>query len=155
MQTHPEHGKGIKTDCDADIIYDTCPEVSRAQPNIALLICIGCLHYDGAESQNGLQPSVLQDTTFDSKEGLGIRDVNLWEEVIERPGMGDRRAAMSHDDHSPLAAEEVDEELKEGIDGERLPMPFVNEGLSDSRPEPHIPHRCHEQDLETVPPLAI
>ena len=154
MQTYPEHGKGIKTDRNADIIYDTCPEVSRCQPNIALLIRIGCLHYDGAESQNGLQQSVLQDTTFDSEEGLGIRDVNLWEEMIERPGMGDRRAAMSHDNHSPLAAEEVDEELEEGIDCECLAMPSVNEGLSDSRPEPHIPRRYHEQDPETVPPLA-
>lgn len=68
---------------------------------------------------------------------MGIRDVNLWEEVIERPGMGDRRAAMSHDNHGPLAAEEVDEELEEGIDGECLPMPSVNTGLSEQSRTPH------------------
>lgn len=132
MQTHPEQGKGVETDRDADIIYDTCPEVSRAQPNIALLIRVGCLHYDGGESQNGLQPSILQDTTFDSEEGVGIGDINLLEEVIERPGMGDRRAAMGHDNYGPLAAEEVDEELEEGIDGECLPMPSISTDPSHS-----------------------
>lgn len=144
MQAHPEQGKGVETDGDANIIYDTCPEVSRAQPNISLLISVGCLHYDGGESQNGLQPSVLQDTTFDSEECVRVRDVNFREEVVERPSMGDRRAAMGHDNHGPLAAEEVDEELEEGIDCECLPMPSVNTGLSDSRPGPYIPRRCRE-----------
>ena len=45
--------------------------------------------------------------------------------------MRDGRAAMGHDNHGPLAAEEVDEELEEGIDGERLPMPSVSTGLSE------------------------
>ena len=86
---------------------------------------------------------------------MRVRDVNLREEVVERPSMGDRRTAMGHDNHGPLAAEEVDEELEEGIDRECLRMPSVNTGLSDSRLGPYIPHRCREQELEIEPPLAI
>ena len=129
MQTHPEHGKRVETYRHADIIYDTCPEIPRAEPNKALFIRVVCLHYDGGEGQNGLQPSILQDATFDSEKGVGVRDVNLGEEVIHRPGMRDGRTAVGHDNDGPLAAEEVDEELEEGVDGECLPKLSVNIGL--------------------------
>ena len=62
---------------------------------------------------------------------------------------------MGHDNHGPLAAQEVDEELEEGVDCECLPMPSVNTGLSDSRPGPYIPRRCREQDLGIELLLAI
>jgi hypothetical protein len=62
----------------------------------------------------------LQDTAFHSEESVGVGDIDLWEEVVQRPGVRDRRAAMCHDDQGTLAPEEVDKELEEGIDGECL-----------------------------------
>lgn len=47
---------------------------------------------------------------------MRIGDVDFWKEVIKGPGMLDRRTAVRHDNNSSFTAEEVDQQLKEGID---------------------------------------
>jgi hypothetical protein len=59
---------------------------------------------------------------------------------------------MGHDDHGALAAKEVDEELKEGVDGECLRALSVNMRFSDAELGHHIPRRCRERDPKIEPP---
>ena len=40
--------------------------------------------------------------------------------MVDRPDMVNRLAAVSHDDKGSFAAEIVDQQLKEGVDGEGL-----------------------------------
>jgi len=49
-----------------------------------------------------------------------IRDVHLWEDVAQRPRVRDWWSPVHHDDERALPADEVDEELKERVDGKGL-----------------------------------
>jgi len=62
----------------------------------------------------------LQNATLDGKEGVRVGDVNLCQAVTERPRMRDWGSTVHHDDERPLAAEEVDQKLEEGIEREGL-----------------------------------
>jgi len=46
---------------------------------------------------------------------MRVRYVNLWKTMIERPDMRYRSAAVHHDDEGSLTADEVDQELEEGV----------------------------------------
>jgi hypothetical protein len=46
--------------------------------------------------------------------------VDFWQEVVQRPQVGNWTPTIHEDDKSPLAADEVDKELKEGVYREGL-----------------------------------
>lgn len=46
---------------------------------------------------------------------MRVRYVNFRKTVIEWPDMRNRSSAVHHDDEGSLAADEVDQELKEGV----------------------------------------
>jgi hypothetical protein len=62
----------------------------------------------------------LQDTAFDSEEGIWIGYVDLGANEIERPWVGYRCATGHEDDEGAFAADEVDKQLEEGVDCEGL-----------------------------------
>lgn len=51
---------------------------------------------------------------------MRVGDVYLVEHQIQRPQMGDWGSTGHEDDEGALAADEVDQELQEGVDGEGL-----------------------------------
>ena len=117
---HPEHGEGVQTDRDADVVDHAAPEVARSPSYVSFLVCTGSLHDDGRHRQKGLDPRVLQDSTFDGEEGVWVGYVDLGADEVERPRVGYGRAAGHEDDEGAFAADEVDKQLEEGVDGEGL-----------------------------------
>ena len=74
---HPEHGEGVQTDCNADIVDDTAPKVARSQANVTFLVCSRGFHDDGSHSKQWLNPCVLEDTPFNCKKCMRVGDVDL------------------------------------------------------------------------------
>lgn len=117
---HPKHPQRIQTDRDGDVVDDAAPEVAALQAYIALLVGVGSLHDDGGQRQWRLEPRILQDAALDREERVWIADVHFWEDEVQRPDMFLGRPSVHHDDQGALAAQEVDEELEERVDGEGL-----------------------------------
>jgi hypothetical protein len=59
----------------------------------------------------------LQDTTFDSDEGIRIGNVYGREDKVERPNVSDWLSSVCHEYKGSFAPEEVDQKLDESIDG--------------------------------------
>lgn len=120
VHAHPEQAQRIQTQRDTDVVDDAAPQVARANVDIALLVCARGFHYDGRDAQNRLQPCVLKDAPLDGKEGIGVGNVDGREDVVQGPQVIDGGSAMGRDNQVALAAEVVDQELEESIDGEGL-----------------------------------
>ena len=115
MHTDPEQGERIQTDGNAYVVDDAAPEVTGTQANITLLIYSRGLHNDGSEGQDGLEPSVLEDASLHSKEGMRIGDIDFWQHMVQGPEVVDGCTTVGHDYESSLAIDVVDEKLEEGI----------------------------------------
>lgn len=77
VQAHPKHGKRIQTQRDTDVVHNARPEVARAETQISFLICVGSLHHNGNQRQNGFQPGILENAALDGKEGVWVGDIDL------------------------------------------------------------------------------
>jgi hypothetical protein len=51
-----------------------------------------------------------------------VRDIDFREAVIHGPEMRDRPSAIHHDNQRSFAADKIDKELEEGVDGECLEL---------------------------------
>lgn len=120
VHAHPEQSQRVQTQRDADIVDDAAPQVPRADANVALLVRARGFHHNGRDAQDRLQPRVLKNAPLDGQEGIGVGDVDGRKDVVHGPQMVDRSSAMGHNDQVALAAEVVDQELEEGVDGEGL-----------------------------------
>src|SRR5690242_12985955 len=117
---HPEHGKSIQTYCDADVVDEALPEVAGGEVDVALFVYACCFHDDASQCEQGLHPCILENTALHSKEGVGVGYVKLGQNEAHGPGMSYRSSTGHEDDEGALAADEVDQELQEGVDGEGL-----------------------------------
>ena len=52
---------------------------------------------------------------------MGVRNIDLWKTMVERPEVGDWLSAVHQDDKRAFTAEEVDQKLEEGVESEGLP----------------------------------
>ena len=118
----PEEGEVVEGPADADVVDQPRPEVARVPGYDALLERPRRLHRNRGDGQPRLDPRVLQNAPLHRQKGMRIADIHLPHprDLIERPEMVDRRTSMHHDDEAALAAEEVDEELEEGVEDESL-----------------------------------
>jgi hypothetical protein len=62
----------------------------------------------------------LQDAAFYGKKSVGIGYVDGLKDMVERPEVVNRFAAVGHDDEGSFPAEVVDQQLEEGVDREGL-----------------------------------
>jgi hypothetical protein len=85
VHAHPEQAQRIQTQRDADVVYDAAPQVTRAQANVALLVCARSFHDNGRDAQDRLQPCVLKNAPLDGQEGIGVGDVDGREDVVHGP----------------------------------------------------------------------
>lgn len=116
----PEHGQGVQTYGDADVVDDALPEVARANADVAFFVDARGLHDDASQCEQRLDPSVLKDAALHGEEGMRVGDVELGQHQAHGPRVGDGCSACHEDDEGALAADEVDEQLQEGVDGEGL-----------------------------------
>ncbi len=120
VHAHPEQPQRVQTDGHAEVVDHAAPEIARAEPDIALLVCACRLHDDGGQGEDRLEPRILQYATLYGEKGVRIRYVDLRKDMVDGPDMVNRLAAVCHDDEGSFTAEVVDQQLKEGVDGEGL-----------------------------------
>lgn len=84
------------------------------------MISAGCLHGNRGNGKRRLDPRVLEYTSLNGEEGVRVGNVDLGEAVVEWPEVRDGLATVHHDYKRAFAADEVNEELEEGIDCESL-----------------------------------
>jgi hypothetical protein len=120
VHADPKQPQRVETDGDADVVDDAAPEIARFQADVALLVCASSLHDDGSQGEDRLEPRILQDAAFYSKERVRIGYVDAGEDMVDRPEMVNRFAAVRHDNEGSFTADIVDQQLEEGVDGKGL-----------------------------------
>lgn len=122
VRADPEQPERVQADGDADVVDEPAPEITRVEADIPLLVCVGRLHDDCRQGEEGLQPRILQDAALDGEEGVGVGYVDAGKDVVQRPQVMDGFATICHDDEGSFTAEVVDQQLEKRVYCECLEM---------------------------------
>ena len=120
--THPKHGERIKAECNAEVVQNTNPEITRGKSYVSFLIGMGTFQDYRGETENRLQIGILEDASLDGEESVWVGDIDLGEARAYWPWVRYRLPTVHHDNQGSLASKEVNQELQEGVNGES----FVN-----------------------------